>query len=98
MPRLKKATCTFLVAEALRRADDFRTAKQLQAETGCNTNQVSAALISMKAYKAVDVMACGGVLFWYATPDTDARSRVQEERTPETEPRKKRKYTRRKKI
>lgn len=91
MRRFKQTTTTHLVLEALTRADDFRTARQLQEETGRNNNQVSAALSLLRRYKAVEAMAVEGTLWWYATPENDTRSRRIEEKAPELKKRKPRK-------
>lgn len=95
MRRLKQPTATSIVFEALVRADDFRTGLQLQAETGLNSNRVSAALYHLKKYKAAEFIEGEGNLWWFATPETDTRSRTIEEKAPELKPRKPRK-TRRK--
>lgn len=78
--------------EALRRADDFRTAQQLVGETARNGNQVSAALHSLRKYKAVDCLASDSTLYWYALPpEGDTRKRRVDEKAPELKPRKPRK-------
>ena len=92
MKRFKAPTCTHTVFRHLINADDFMTAQQIVASTTLNKNQVSASLHSLRHYKAVDCMDVDGVLWWFATPDTDARLRVVDERTPEAKPRKPRKY------
>jgi hypothetical protein len=92
--KLKETTTTTLVLEALVRSDDFMTARQLVAATGRNGNQVSAALYDLRKYKAADCMVAGEMLWWYATPGSDQRTRVVEERSPETKPRKQRKLKR----
>lgn len=68
-------------------ADDFLTLRMLVAKTGMTTNQVSASLSHLRSYHVVDVIETEGGLWWFLTPDTDTRSRVVEERTPEDSPR-----------
>lgn len=87
----KEITTTHLVLEALTRADDFRTQRQLCAEIGRDCNHVSAALCHLRKRKAVEAMDVDGQLFWFATPEDDTRSFKLIERTPEAKPRKPRK-------
>lgn len=79
----KKPTWTHLIEEHLGRIDDFATAPQLQAATGANGNQVSAALHALRAYKAVDAIVAEGQLWFFLTPTTDTRLRTCEARVPE---------------
>jgi hypothetical protein len=81
--RFKETTSTCRVMDALVRADDFMTSRQLQAALGLNCNRVSAALFHLRKYKAAEAMEADGTLWWFATPDADTRTRVVEERTPE---------------
>ena len=84
MPRYTEVTTTTLVFGALRDVDDFLSAPMLVAKTGRSRNQVSAALIHLRKVRAVDVIVePGGVGWWFVTPDSDQRSRVVTERTPE---------------
>lgn len=89
--RLKQTTSTTLVEEALRRADDFCTMRQLVLATGRNSNQVSAALYMLRKYRAAECMDVEGTLWWYLTPDSDQRTYTIAEKTEETKPRKPRK-------
>lgn len=86
--RRKEPTSTFRVFEALCRADDFRTGRQLQSELGLDVNHTSAALYSLKKYRAVEAIEGDGALWWFATPENDTRSKKLEERCPECRPRK----------
>lgn len=90
-PRIKVPTCTTLVLEALRRADDFMTLAMIRESTGLDTCHASASLHHLRKHKAIECMESDGQLWWYATPDTDDRSRSLDERTPENKPRKPRK-------
>lgn len=85
--RLKETTATSLVLGALVRADDFRTGRQLVEETGQSPARVSAALYSLLKHKAVELVEAPDNLWWFATPESDTRVRVVEERTPESAPR-----------
>lgn len=85
--RHKEPTSTGIVYRALCAADDFRTLAQLVVQCSLSSNRTSAALYHLKACKAVEAMEVGGTLWWFATPETDARSSTVEERTPETKPR-----------
>lgn len=86
-----KVTSTSLVNEALIKADDFVTGRQLQDTLMLDTNHVSAALYHLRKYKAAECMEVAGTLYWFATPQNDTRSKIVEERTPESRPRKPRK-------
>lgn len=79
----KAPTWTSLVEEALRKADDFMGAEALRAATGANPHQLSAALHHLHKRRAVDSVESNGRLWWFATPETDTRLRVVEERRPE---------------
>lgn len=87
----KEVTATFKVFEALKAADDLMTVRQLVERTGEPVNRVSAALHMLKIHKAVDIVEAPDTLWWFATPDTDDRSKTLEMRTPEKGPRKPRK-------
>ena len=90
--RLKRTTYTTLVADALLRSDDFMTARQLMAVTGLGCCAVSAALHHLRGHKAVECMESEGQLWWYLTLQDD-RSRVVNERTPESRPRRRKPKT-----
>jgi len=87
----KRTTFTTIVFEALTRADDFRTGRQLQAELKMDTNHVSACLYSLKKYNAVNCVEQPDALWWYATPKSDTRLFSVEEKSEELKPRKPRK-------
>lgn len=89
--RLRQTTTTTLVMDHLRRVDDFVTARQLQAATGRNCNQVSAALHQLHVHRAVDCVASDRQLWWFATPDSDTRIRTVDEKAVEDKPRRPRK-------
>lgn len=85
-------THTHKVFDALcRMRDEFLTMRDLVILTGSNMNQVSAALHNLRQYHAADVVVQGRIGHWFATPDSDLRTRPVEQRTPEDMPRKKRK-------
>lgn len=91
MKKQKEPTSTALVYETLVKADDFMTVRQLMAVNDLSNNRVTAALYLLRKYKAADfVVEDGARLFWFATPDTDQRTRTVKERTPEVKPRKQR--------
>jgi len=80
----KKPTWTCRVMETLTGREDFMTAAQLRAALGCNINQMSAALIHLRRRQAIDcVVEPNGVAWWFATPETDDRSKHVDERVPE---------------
>lgn len=85
----KEPTATLLVYEVLLRSGDFRTSHQLVEETRETAHRVNVALYGLLHYKAVAVMPVPipgyirPALYWYATPDSDTRCRVVEERVPE---------------
>jgi hypothetical protein len=86
--RGKQTTTTALVTEALARADDFRTARQLADATGRSLNQVHSALWVLKHYySAVECIEAADGLWWFATAADDKRSKHLDERTPESKPR-----------
>lgn len=93
MPRkLKEATCTTRVLEALRSRDDFTDSLLLRSLTGCSLNQISAACTHLRKYRVIDVVIePDGRAWWFALPpESDARQYHVDERTPESAPRKKR--------
>ena len=91
MKPAKEPTFTRIVLEGLIRANDFRTSPHLQLELGLSANRVGAALHHLRKHGVVDCMESMRILWWYATPADDDRSRRVDERTLETEPRKPRK-------
>lgn len=85
----KKPTFTFLVYEALRTADDFLTIKDLRTRVAELThNRATASLSHLFKAKAVDFLRDGSVTYWFATPATDTRTLIIEEKRREEEPRK----------
>lgn len=90
MKAIKVPTYTTLVLEMLRERDDFMNRKMLIASIkDMNRDQLSAALISLRNYRAIDVIVePDGEGWWYALPpEDDTRLRHFDERTPETQPR-----------
>lgn len=80
-------TTTSLVEEALRAADDFMSYPMLIAKTGRSISQIGAAISWMRRHKAVDSVLVEGRPWWFATPETDTRSRTVDELIPEDKPR-----------
>lgn len=89
MNRCKVTTCTTLVAEALRTADDFLSVRDLVKQTACQVDQVRAALSHLKQHHVVDLVGqSNGETFWFLLPPTeDDRHRVVAERAVELKPR-----------
>lgn len=84
----KMPTHTNLVMGALIAADDILSFAQIQERCpGSNRNQIAAALFQLRRHKAVDVIVQDDASYWMATADTDTRSRVVLERSPEKAPR-----------
>lgn len=81
MSRHTRPTFTSRVFLALQNANDFRTSRQLQAELGIGSRQVSASLHSLYRYHAVDVVEGEDALWWFATPEEDRRQVVRREIT-----------------
>ncbi len=93
MPRSKarqEPTKTSLVERALTSADDFMTLEMVLAAChgAVSRHQGQAALHHLKLHAAVGAMEAEGALWWYATPDTDDRTRQVAQRAPEQVPRK----------
>lgn len=89
--RLRVTTTTTLVLELLTREHDLLTQQQLRERLPqCNANQVSAALCHLVKRKAVGFLADDVTTLYYATPETDDRTKTVDERTPESKPRKRR--------
>lgn len=93
MMRGKEPTWTHLVAEALHGCDDFLDYRMLRQITGASSTQVSAACFHLRKRHAIDcIIEPNGVAWWYALPpESDDRSIIRTERTPEVNPRKRRK-------
>lgn len=79
----KEPTFTSIVENWMKQQDDFVTLDQIKAGTTLNTNRVSACLTHFYRRKVVDFIVSDGKTYWYATPDTDDRTRVVEEKVPE---------------
>ena len=69
-----RPTAVSLVFELLVKADDFLNGKQLVEGTRLSANHISAALYSLKKYKAIDFVEGDDTLWWFATPGTDTRA------------------------
>jgi hypothetical protein len=78
--------------------DDFIRMKDIAAATGLDTRQLRQTLPWLRKCKAIDSVESGGVLYWYATPDTDQRMRTIDEHRREDEPRNARGGGRRTKV
>ena len=83
---LPRPTWTSLTVEALARADDFLGLPEIMAKTKGSSNQITAALHSLKQYHVVDSVESGGRLFWFLTGQDD-RQFTRKERCEECEPR-----------
>ena len=79
----KEPTCTSVVLEYLVKLNDFATRQDIAKQTGFTDNQVSAALSHLNNRKAVDFAYSNHVIHWFATPETDNRTKQVRERTPE---------------
>jgi hypothetical protein len=86
----KEATKVSLVEKALAKADDFLTIEMViaQCHGAVTREQASCSLHHLKKYRAADVMAAEGGLWWYSTPSTDTRTKHLDQRTPEERKRK----------
>jgi hypothetical protein len=95
MRRAKEPCWTKLVLDALRGCDDFLNYRMLEKVTGGSVGQVNAACYHLRKRHAVDcVIEVNGVAWWYALPpESDDRSIIRTERTPEVNPRKRRRTT-----
>lgn len=91
MKPAKCETATSQILRLLTEADDFMTAKQVQALTGRNLHQVQVTLDYLRARHAVALVEAGKALWWYATPMDDNRTWTVKERAPEDHPRVRRK-------
>lgn len=96
MRKLKQRTSTSIVAEYLARVDDYVTLAQVKRDTRLDTNHASAALYHLKKFRAAECFESGGVLWWFATPQTDTRTKTLAERTPEARPRRQRRAAKKK--
>lgn len=88
--RHREPTTTSLVFAELM-MDDLLTNAELARRTGRTVNQVSAATFSLVAARAIDWLTIDGMTrHFFATPEADVRTRVVNERVPESTPRKQR--------
>lgn len=79
----KEPTFTSLVESWLSQQDDFRTVQEIVDGTGVNVNRVRAALHNAKNFKAASFLVDNGITYWYATPESDTRTKHVEERVRE---------------
>lgn len=70
--------------------NDFVRAKEIAQHFKLTINQVCTSLNQLRIFKAVNSIDQDG-LWWYATPETDTRTREVIERVPESKPRVKKK-------
>lgn len=90
-----KPTWVGLVWGVLLEANDFVASTELQKKTGGSQNQTNAALHHLQQHKAAEaVVGANGRLFWFATPESDTRTKQVEQRTPEDRPRRARRSRR----
>lgn len=76
---IKRTTYTKRVLDYLIELDDFATHKQVQAALRITLNQTTATLHDLRRARAVDVMEVDGVLWFYATPESDTRTQIHAE-------------------
>ena len=80
----KQPSFTSLVLAALEAADDFLSVADLRARVSeLTSNRATASLAHLFKRKAVGVLISDGVTYWYATPDTDDRAFVIDEKKRE---------------
>lgn len=75
----KRTTCTKLVLDYLISLDDFATRAMIIKGAPVTSSQVTATLHDLKRFKAIAVMEVDGVLWFYATADSDTRQRHTDE-------------------
>ena len=92
MIRTKHPTHAHLILTALAHLpQDFASTQDLINATGSSYNQATAALFHLRKRGAIDVVIeHDGTAWWFATPGSDDRTRTLEERTPEEQPRNRR--------
>lgn len=95
--KIKQPTYTTLIEEFLRNTEDLTTYGQIlhhvqSINHNACMNQISAACSHLKRHGVIDfIVETDGTVWWYAlSKDNDDRSRVIDERTPETKPRNRR--------
>lgn len=76
MAVIKKTTCTQLVVDYLTQLDDFATHRMIQISSGVTSSQITATLHDLRRFKAIDAMDVDGVLWFYATPERDVRTKT----------------------
>lgn len=91
MRKCKQPAATFLVFELLvnRTAQgEFTSTSEITEMTGVSKANVVSALWTLQHYfTAVEAVQAAGELHWFATPDTDKRTRQVKERSLEVQPR-----------
>ena len=87
---IKPPTIVSLVEAELRGAGDFMSVQMLISRTGAHSNQVTAALFSLRGFRVADVVIeKDGTGWWFALPpEQDTRCHKQSGRAPEVRPRK----------
>lgn len=80
MNAAKHIAYTTQVFETLRKQDDFLTTQQIKDQTKLITSLVTRSLQHLRLHKAVDAIMVDGVLWWFATPHSDTRIRVVQEK------------------
>lgn len=84
MKATQEPTLISRIEEALAKADDFLTAKMIAEQTGIHSSRVLGILNSMRIYyKAFDCIEQDKALWWFATPETDKRTKHVAMRVPE---------------
>lgn len=84
---MKEPTNTTLVLNYLIESNDYITAREVMQQLRLSSNRTTAALHHLYKYRAVDFIEVKGRLWWFATPQTDARSRRVDLRRLEEKPR-----------
>lgn len=68
--------------------DDFMSVEDLTTASRRTRHEVLRSLWVLRQYRAVECVRQGDGLWWFATPNMDTRIRHNDERTPESRPRK----------
>ena len=84
MPRassfsFRHPTYVSLVLEYLVKVDDFTHIHAIVNETTISISLVRRALLHLKHHHAVDAVDAQGVLYWFATPESDNRLHTMKE-------------------
>lgn len=92
----REETHTVKIERALRSGPEFQTVEMLKKATGESHHNATSSLWWLRRCRVVDVVIeVDGVGWWFALPpEDDLRSRIVEERKPETRPRNRRIRTR----